>query len=55
MEQRVFLIGLVPPTLLKLSVKYIDVSTIDGWMDNRKNEDVSNLSRNSNLSLHISR
>ena len=55
MEQRAFSIGLVPLTLLKLSVKYIDVSTIDGWMDDRKNVGASNLSRNSDLSRHISR
>ena len=46
MEQRVFSIGLVPLALLKILVKYINVSTKYGWMDDRKNVDASNLSRN---------
>ena len=46
MEQKVFLIGLVPLTLLRISVKYTNVSTKYGWMDDRKNVDESNPSRN---------
>ena len=46
MEQRVFSIGFVPPTLLKISVKYTNNSIKYGWMDDRKNVDASNLSRN---------
>ena len=46
MEQRVFSIGLVPLTLLKISVKYTNVSTKYGWMDDRKNVGESNPPRN---------
>ena len=46
MEQRVFSIGLVLLTLLKILVKYTNVNTKYGWMDDRKNVDESNPSRN---------
>ena len=46
MEQRVFLIGLVQLTLLKILVKYSNANTKYGWMDVRKNVDESNPSRN---------
>ena len=46
MEQRAFLIGLVLLTLLRILVKYSNANTKYGWMDDRKNVDESNLSKN---------